>query len=62
MIRRHEWAKPVRTAYRTERVCWTCGLVKVTRHEPGVRPWVEFERRGQVLRGMTATPKCEVVR
>lgn len=60
---RHTWSDPYRTEYATERACWTCGLVRVTRHEPGVRPWVEFRRggRGGVRAddGSGRTPPCE---
>lgn len=60
MTQRHQWSPPRRTEYRTERVCLKCGLVKVTRHEPGARPWQEFERRRELLRGASKTPECEV--
>lgn len=58
MKTRHQWSAARRTAYRTTRECLRCGLVKVTRHEPGVRAWQEFERDGVVLRGAPGTPKC----
>ena len=58
MSTRHQWSAACRTAYRTTRECHRCGLVKVTRHEPGERAWQEFERDGMVLRGMAGTPKC----
>lgn len=58
--RRHAWSAPFRTAHRTTRACWRCGLEKVTRHEagPGVRPWIEWHRRGVLLAGVVATPPC----
>lgn len=44
--RRHKWSEPNRFPFKTERVCQRpgCGLIKVTRHEPGEHPWVEWWR------------------
>lgn len=55
---RHSWGEPERRPHRTDRVCKRCGIIKITRHEPGVMPWQEFERDG--LKMDTArTPPCE---
>jgi hypothetical protein len=56
----HRWLQPSRPSeFITERVCKTCGLVRVTRHDGGVRaiPWAEF-RRGGVVVGGGLTPPC----
>lgn len=65
MTLRHSWAAPVRLAYETRRACARegCAIVKVTRHEPGVRAWQEFwrgtpERLAWKIEG-AATPACE---
>ena len=60
--RYHKWSGPKRTVHRTERTCLRCGLVKVTRHEPDVLPWVEYERSGIVVRDGNRTPRCEAQR
>ena len=57
--RRHRWGQPRRDAHRTERVCERCGLVKVTRHEPALLPWIEFERDGRRVGYGSRTPPCE---
>lgn len=54
---RHRWGEAVRFAYKTERECVHCRIVKVTRHEPGVWPWAEFWRDG-VRMACTGTPQC----
>lgn len=36
-----------------------CGIIKVTRHEPGVLPWVEFYSKGRRVEGGGRTPECE---
>lgn len=62
--RRHSWSDPYREAYATKRTCWNCGLMKITRHEPGIFPWVEYWREGERVRmdeyGQK-TPPCERV-
>jgi hypothetical protein len=55
---RHRWGEPQRTAYETVRVCQRCGLERVTRHEPGQRPWVEFRAEGVTATGYHGTPPC----
>lgn len=56
---KHDWkggGGPVRYPYKTERACGRCRLVKVTRHEPQVFPWVEWWKDGERLE---AAPPCE---
>lgn len=55
---RHKWGEPSRDTYRTERKCQHCDLVKVTRHEPGELPWIEFEFDGQKVDWGGKTPPC----
>lgn len=57
--RRHRWGDPVRFPYKTERTCVVegCGITKVTRHEPGEQPWLEFYRNGERIK-CTNTPPC----
>lgn len=57
-IGRHSWADPVRFPNKTERACVLCGIVKVTRHEPGVQPWLEFFRGLERIQ-CERTPRCE---
>lgn len=59
---RHEWSPPYRTQYRTERVCLKCGMVKITRHEPGALPWQVFEWKGRRIGAAGRTPECEARR
>lgn len=47
---RHSWSDPYREVYATKRRCWNCGLMKITRHEPGILPWVEYWRDGARIR------------
>jgi hypothetical protein len=54
---KHRWGEPARHRTKTERVCLHCGLVKVTRHEPGRRPWLEWWR-GLDKIVSDATPPC----
>lgn len=58
--RRHSWDEPVRFAYKTERTCNRCHICKVTRHEPGQQPWIEFYRGLDKL-SVDKTPECEMV-
>lgn len=52
---RHSWSEPHRpTHLRTIRVCWNCGLEKVTRHE--ATHWQEYWRDGQRIDG--PMPPC----
>jgi hypothetical protein len=30
---RHRWSPPIRSLYRTERLCLKCGVLKVTHHD-----------------------------
>jgi hypothetical protein len=55
---RHSWSEPERNIYETRRACRRCPVVKVTRHEPGVLPWVEFRRDGVRVDGDGRTPPC----
>ena len=58
---RHSWSDPYRTQHLTERRCWACGLMRVTRHEPGILPWTEFWRDGVRIEaedGSSRTPSC----
>lgn len=57
--RRHQWGEAMRYEHSTTRMCLRCGLVKVTRHEPNVRAWIEFVRDCEPLRGVEGTPACE---
>ncbi len=60
---RHKWGSPFREPYRTERHCQHCAIVKVTRHEPGQLPWIEFERGGLRMVTMAGrVPPCEAIR
>ena len=57
---RHQWGKPDRVQFKTERQCARCGLVKVghRQHEGGRdRNWTEFWR-GLELVGRDKTPAC----
>lgn len=55
---RHRWGDPVRFQFKTERECERCGMVKVTRHEPFVRPWQEFFRGLDRIK-CDSTPACD---
>lgn len=57
---RHSWGDPVRFEFKTERTCTKCGITKVTRHEPGVRPWLEFFRDLERIQ-CELTPACSGV-
>lgn len=57
-VGRHRWGEPVRFPYKTERTCVACGVVKVTRHEPGEQPWLEFYR-GLERIPCERTPPCK---
>lgn len=48
--RRHSWSDPFREQFATQRCCWHCGLLKVTRHEPGIFPWTEYWLNGSRVR------------
>lgn len=54
---RHRWDDPVRFQYKTECECTVCHIVKVTRHEPGEQPWLEFYRDGERI-WCERTPEC----
>jgi hypothetical protein len=57
--RRHRWGEPIRFERKTERACIHCGIVKVTRHEPGAGfPWVEYWRGLERIL-LNGTPPCE---
>lgn len=58
--RRHSWGDAVYFPYKTERTCNHCGICKVTRHEPGVHPWLEFYRGLDKL-SVSKTPACEPI-
>jgi hypothetical protein len=55
---RHLWSPAYRKPLRTDRVCFKCEIVRVTRHEPGVLPWVEFEVKGVRVDTKGRTPEC----
>lgn len=55
---RHLWGPPYRKIDRTKRVCLNCGMVKITRHEPGVLPWIEFHHKGRRVESGGKTPEC----
>lgn len=55
---RHKWDEPIRLQHKTMRTCTICGIVKVTRHEPGVLPWLEFWRGEQKIE-TDRTPACQ---
>jgi len=56
----HRWSDPVRFPLKSERCCTRdgCPIVKVTRHEPAERPWIEYWRDGERVAG-ERTPPCE---
>ncbi|MDB5937580.1 MAG: hypothetical protein JWQ01_4924 [Massilia sp.] len=57
---KHRWADPIRyTPNSTVRTCERCGILRITRHEPGNFPphWVEFERDGAKV-AAPPTPAC----
>ena len=54
---RHSWGDPVRFQFKTERTCANCDITKVTRHEPGEQPWLEFWRDGERI-VTDRTPEC----
>lgn len=56
-VSRHRSAAPVRDEHQTDRTCTHCGLVRRTRHEPGVFPWIEWLMNGGRLYGKR-TPPC----
>lgn len=56
---RHRWGDASYFQYKTERACTVCNVVKVTRHEPGEHPWLEFWRDGERIPG-DLTPPCKV--
>lgn len=59
---RHRWSEPSRpNDLRTERTCYRCGMVKVTRHDGGDAelPWHEFHDPAGILLESRATPPCE---
>lgn len=61
---KHRWGeKVVVSVHKTERQCSSCGIVKVSRHEPDNFPphWTEFWRGLDRIEG-TGTPVCEPVR
>ncbi len=54
---RHAWSeKTVVSAYKSERQCKKCALVKATRHEQNTH-WVEYWR-GLDKIDVIRTPKC----
>lgn len=57
----HRWPTRVEIdQYATHRVCPRCGIIQVTRHEPGERPWKEFKRDGVIVaRAGQPTPVCD---
>ena len=56
---RHKWGDPARFQYKTETTCSICGITKITRHEPGEYPWLEFFRDGVRIEG-DRTPECSI--
>jgi hypothetical protein len=56
MTTRHSWADPERFEHRTERLCWRCDLMKVTRHEQTC--WTEWWRDGNQIVS-ERTPPCD---
>ncbi|MTW19361.1 hypothetical protein GJ689_24525 [Rhodoplanes serenus] len=58
-VPRHSWDWPHRDVYATNRACRNCGIIKVTRHEPGLIPWTEFWRDGARVEAVGRTPPCE---
>lgn len=58
---RHRWGARTVFQFKTERECLRgCGIVKVTRHEPGQLPWQEFWRGLDKIE-CEGTPPCEAV-
>lgn len=65
--RKHRWGDPVTILpseafdgnERTERVCPSCGLVKITVHPPHGLPWREWRHRDAAAPiALTHTPPC----
>lgn len=57
---KHSWGLPHRFPYKTERECTNgCGIVKVTKKEPG-QYWTEFWKDGEQIKA-ERTPACERV-
>lgn len=58
---KHRWSDPSRDELRTERTCFNCGIIKVTRHDGGEDsfPWTEWlwPDRGEMA-GVAGTPEC----
>lgn len=57
----HRWPdRIVINEHETHRPCPRCGIIQVTRHEPGERPWKEFKRDGLIVaRAGQGTPVCD---
>lgn len=59
---RHRWGERASfpLAYKTERHCTRCELVKVSRHDDPHRrwPWIEWWRDGERIE-TDATPPCD---
>jgi hypothetical protein len=54
---RHSWGEAVRFQFKKERTCVVCDLTKVTRHELGEQPWLEFWRGTERIIS-DRTPSC----
>jgi hypothetical protein len=62
--KRHRWpaaGAERREQFETIRRCLDCGIDKVTRHEPGVRPWIEWRDKNGNRIDAKKTPACEPV-
>ncbi len=57
----HRWpTRIVIDDHETHRPCSRCGILQVTRHEAGERPWKEFHRDGVIVaRAGQPTPACD---
>ncbi len=56
---KHSWSQPSRpNEHETHRACEHCGIIKVTRHEPGSFSWTEFLSDTGCKLYTTRTPEC----
>ena len=56
--RRHTWSSPHRLEHETQRACWVCGIIKVTRHEHDLH-WTEFRDGDGKRIHCAGTPPCQ---
>jgi hypothetical protein len=59
--KRHRWptaGNELRQQFETIRRCLDCDIAKVTRHEPGVQPWIEWRDKNGNRIVTEKTPDC----